>query len=522
MAMAEQQIDYPVGIENFEKIRTEGFLYIDKTEYLHKMVRRPGYYLLCRPRRFGKSLFLTTAEAFFEGKCELFEGLAISRYDYDWEPSPVLHLNLVNADASEPETLKKSFDRQFKRWEEKYQMTDIADNLSDRFGDIIRTAYERSGKRVVILIDEYDKPLVSHIDNEAQKEEFLNILKPIYSNLKGCDRYIRLAILTGVSRFSRLSIFSDINNLDDISMDAEFAAICGITEEEMLRDCQPGIQRLADYNEFSYDEAVARLKNNYDGYHFARHCPDIYNPFSLLSALRKREIGDYWFATGTPTFLLKSILHKGVNLRKYLNAETDQTTLSSIDSYTDDPIPMLFQTGYLTLKGYDRETGDYKLGVPNREVGRGLFRGLMPLCTGLDYTSSHDFILDSARMLRQGNADGFLTGLQTLLAGVSYELTGTKSEIFFENNLYVIFTMLGFDVQTEYHTSDGRIDVLIRTPKYVYIIELKRDSTPEAALAQINSKHYEYPFRADSRAIVKIGVNFSTATRNLTAWLIDR
>ena len=520
--MAEQQIDYPVGIENFEKIRTEGFLYIDKTEYLHKMVRRPGYYLLCRPRRFGKSLFLTTAEAFFEGKCELFEGLAISRYDYDWEPSPVLHLNLVNADASEPETLKKSFDRQFKRWEEKYQMTDIADNLSDRFGDIIRTAYERSGKRVVILVDEYDKPLVSHIDNEAQKEEFLNILKPIYSNLKGCDRYIRLAILTGVSRFSRLSIFSDLNNLDDISMDAEFAAICGITEEEMLRDCQPGIQRLADYNEFSYDEAVARLKNNYDGYHFARHCPDIYNPFSLLSALRKREIGDYWFATGTPTFLLKSILHKGVNLREYMNAETDLTSLSSIDSYTDDPVPMLFQTGYLTLKGYDPETGDYKLGIPNREVGRGLFRGLMPLCTGLDETRSRSFIRDSARMLREGNADGFLTGLQTLLAGVSYELTGTKSEIFFENNLYVIFTMLGFDVQTEYHTSDGRIDVLIRTPKYVYIIEIKRDSSPEAALAQINSKHYEYPFRADNRAIVKIGANFSTATRNLTGWLIER
>ena len=522
MAMAEQQIDYPVGIENFEKIRTEGFLYIDKTEYLHKMVRRPGYYLLCRPRRFGKSLFLTTAEAFFEGKCELFEGLAISRYDYDWEPSPVLHLNLVNADASEPETLKKSFDRQFKRWEEKYQMTDIADNLSDRFGDIIRTAYERSGKRVVILIDEYDKPLVSHIDNEAQKEEFRNILKPIYSNLKGCDRYIRLAILTGVSRFSRLSIFSDINNLDDISMDAEFAAICGITDEEMLRDCQPGIQRLADYNEFSYDEAVARLKNNYDGYHFARHCPDIYNPFSLLSALRKREIGDYWFATGTPTFLLKSILHKGVNLREYMNAETDLTSLSSIDSYTDDPVPMLFQTGYLTLKGYDPETGDYKLGIPNREVGRGLFRGLMPLCTGLNETRSRSFIRNSARMLREGNAEGFLKGLQTLLAGVSYELTGTKSEIFFENNLYVIFTMLGFDVQTEYHTSDGRIDVLIRTPRYVYIIELKRDSTPEAALAQINSKHYEYPFRADARTIVKIGVNFSTATRNLTAWLIEQ
>ena len=366
------------------------------------------------------------------------------------------------------------------------------------------------------------KPLVSHIDKEAQKDEFRNILKPIYSNLKGCDRYIRLAILTGVSRFSRLSIFSDLNNLDDISMDSEFAAICGITEEEMLRDCRPGIQRLADYNEFSYDEAVARLKNNYDGYHFARHCPDIYNPFSLLSALRKREIGDYWFATGTPTFLLKSILHKGVNLEHYLNSrKANITSLSSIESYSSNIVPMMFQTGYLTIKGFDRENGYFKLGIPNREVERGLFRGLMPLLADISGDDAGDFIIDSARMLREGNADGFLTGLQTLFAGVSYELTGTKSEIFFENNLYVIFTMLGFDVQTEYHTSDGRIDVLIRTPKYVYIIELKRDSSPEAALAQINSKHYESPFRADSRAIVKIGVNFSTATRNLTAWLIE-
>ena len=520
--MVEQQVDYPIGIEDFEKIRREGLLYIDKTEFLHSMVRRPGYYLLCRPRRFGKSLFLSTAEAFFRGKRELFEGLAISNYDYDWEPSPVLHLNLVDADPANVTEFKNALDNQFAVWEQEFGVEFISPSLSVRFKNIITAAYQRTGKGVVILVDEYDKPLVSHIDNEAEKDEFRKILKPIYATLKGCDRYIRLAILTGVSRFSRLSIFSDLNNLRDISFSEQYAAICGITEQEMLDNCRAGIQALANKTGVSYDEAVQNLKSNYDGYHFTRNCPDIYNPFSLLSALQESNIYDFWFATGTPTFLLKSILHNGIDLREYLSTETDLTSLSSIDSYTDDPVPMLFQTGYLTLKGYDPETGDYKLGIPNREVGRGLFRGLMPLCTGLDETRSRSFIRDSARMLREGNADGFLTGLQTLLAGVSYELTGTKSEIFFENNLYVIFTMLGFDVQTEYHTSDGRIDVLIRTPKYVYIIEIKRDSSPEAALAQINSKHYEYPFRADNRAIVKIGVNFSTATRNLTGWLIER
>lgn len=520
---------YPIGIENFEKLINSGFLYIDKTEYIHRLANQSGYYLLCRPRRFGKSLFLSTLEAFFEGKRELFEGLAITKYDYDWEPRPVLHLNLVNVDASDPDKLENSLDRQFRKWEEKYGMTNIARNLSDRFGEIIQTAYERTGKQVVILIDEYDKPLVFHIDSEEEKDKFRAILKPIYSNLKGCDRYIKMALLTGVSRFSRLSIFSDLNNLNDISMDDDYAAVCGITEQEMLDNCQYGIQKLADSEEFSYEEAVTELKNNYDGYHFTRQSPDLYNPFSLLKALSSKQIGDYWYATGTPTFLLKHIVNKGIDLRKYINAESDSASLSCIDSDSGDVIPMMFQTGYLTIKSYDKTNRYYRLGIPNREVARGLFSKLMPMYTGRDEGESKSFIRESARMLRDGKAEEFMTGLQTLLAGVSYELTGNKSEIFFENNLYVIFAMLGLDVRTEYHTSDGRIDVLITTPKHVYVIELKRDSTPEAALDQINDKHYEYQFRpidgidgTDARDIVKIGVNFSSVTRNITGWIISR
>ena len=515
---------YPIGIENFEDIIKGGFLYVDKTEYIYRLTQHKGYYLLCRPRRFGKSLLMSTVQAFFEGKRELFEGLAITKYDCDWEPMPVLHLNLAGTSMASSEELKEIIADQFRIWEKLYGVEDVSPNLKVRFKNIIKTAYERTGKQVVILIDEYDCPLVAHLEDEDTKDSYREILKPIYSNLKACDRYIRMALLTGVSRFSRLSNFSDLNNLNDISMDDEFAAVCGITEQEMLNNCQYGIQKLANAEEMSYDEAVAELKANYDGYHFARQCPDIYNPFSLLKALSSKQIGDYWYATGTPTFLLKHIVSKGVDLREYLNSESDNASLSSIDSDTGDIIPMMFQTGYLTIKSYDKKNRYYQLGIPNTEVAKGLFSKLMPMYTGCDESQSKAFIRESARLLRDGKTDAFFTGLQTLLAGVSYELTGKNSEIYFENNLYVIFAMLGFNVQTEYHTSDGRIDVLIRTPRYVYVIELKLDATPETALQQINDKHYEYQFRpidpSDARRIIKVGVNFSTSTRNITGWTI--
>lgn len=520
-----QHRPYPIGIENFEKLITGGFLYVDKTEYVHRLARQAGYYLLCRPRRFGKSLFMSTVQAFFEGKRDLFEGLAITKYDYDWEPVPVLHLNLAGTSMANPEELRDELDNQFKKMEKQYGVSDISSFYKVRFGNIIEAAYLRTGKQVVILIDEYDCPLVSHPEDNQTTDAFREILKPIYSNLKACDRYIRMALLTGVSLFSRLSIFSDLNNLRDISFSDEYAASCGITEQEMLENFQEGIGRLAEKRKINYDEAAAVLKTNYDGYHFTEDCPDIYNPFSLLNALQESRIGDFWFATGTPTFLFKAIVNKGIDLRRYINAESDSSSLASTDSDSGDPVPMLFQTGYLTIKGYDMASDFYQLGIPNKEVAKGLFSKLMPMYTGRDEGQSKLFIRESARLLNDGQTETFLTGLQSLLAGVSYELTGNNPEIYFENNLYVIFAMLGFDVQTEYHTSYGRIDVLIRNPRYIYVIELKRDSTPEAALAQINDKHYEYPFRPilplEDRTIVKVGVNFSSTSRNITDWLIQ-
>ena len=470
---------YPIGIEDFGEIKTGGYLYIDKTEYLHRLLSGSKYYLLCRPRRFGKSLFLSMTQAFFEGKHDLFEGLAITRYDYDWQPHPVLHLNLVGTDTSNPEALKKLLSIQFQEWERMYGLKDTQNELSIRFGSIIRAAFECTGKQVVILVDEYDKPLVSNIDDDRTKDAFRNILKPIYSSLKGYDKYIKMALLTGVSRFSRLSIFSDLNNLNDISMDSEFDAVCGNT--------------------------------------------DMYNPFSLLCALSKKKIQDFWFATGTPTFLLKAIVAKGVNLEEYLNSrEADSSSLTTTDTYSSNIVPLMFQTGYLTITGYDRETQSYHLGIPNREVEKGIFKGLMPMCTGLSSDDADDFIRKSGRLLYNGFPQEFLEHLKALLADIPYSLTCKKTEIYFENNLYVIFKMLGYQVSTEYHTSRGRIDVLVKTPKFIYIMELKRDGSAAEAMRQIENREYAIPFSSDGRQIVKIGINFSSESRTITDWLIER
>lgn len=520
MIMDSQYKPYPIGIENFEKLRNKGCVYVDKTDYINLMIQQGGYYLLCRPRRFGKSLFLSTIEAFFEGKRELFEGLAITKYDYDWEPSPVLHLNLVNVNASDPAKFEEGLGVQFEEWESKYGVTKVPKDSASRFKKIIQTAYERTGKQVVILVDEYDKPLVSYIDDEEMKEKFRNILKPIYSNLKGCDKYIRMGLLTGVSRCSRLSIFSDINNLHDISFSEQYAAICGITEEEMLANFQYGIQQLAETNNLTYDEAVASLKANYDGYHFTEHCPDIYNPFSLLSALQESKVDNYWFATGTPTFLLKAAISEDEALIDFLSTEAPQGTLSQIDAYSDDPVPLMFQTGYLTIKGYDPDLETYMLGVPNREVEHGIFNGLLPLCSHMSARKSANFINKFVSLLRSGRPEDFLEQLQSFLADIPYDLTAKKPEIYFENNLYIIFKMLGFSVQTEYRTSRGRIDILITTPKYIYVIELKLDGSAEDALRQIDEKGYATPFTADSRQLYRIGINLSSSTHTLTDWLI--
>lgn len=513
---------FPVGIETFSEIREKGYIYVDKTEYIHNLISTGKYYFLSRPRRFGKSLLLSTIRAFFEGRRDLFEGLAISRYEHSWDPHPIFHLNFVNADAASSCGLMSVINQQLSYWEEKYGVSPRGELPAQRLYAVIKRAVETTGHQAVILIDEYDKALVNTLDNSEIHNELRDLLKPIYGTLKAADRYIRLAVITGVSRFSRLSIFSDVNNLNDISLDREFGAICGITEQEMLRYCSKGIYDIAEGQGLTFDETVAKLKANYDGYHFCDRCPDLYNPFSLMSAFRKREFGSYWFATGTPTFLIESLRASDAYLPELFNSEVDETQLSDIDSYGSSAVALLFQTGYLTIKGYDAEYGSYMLGLPNREVANGFFKNLLPAFMNDSSADSIAAIRKLCRAVNMGDPETFISILQSFLADIPYDLSKSKPEIYFENNIYIIFKLMGMAVETEYRTSAGRIDLLVKTKGYIYVIELKLNGTAEEAIAQIESKGYTQPFTADGCTVYKIGISFSSKTRNIDRWIITK
>ena len=511
---------FPVGIETFPEIVSGNYVYVDKTQYIHRLVSGGKYYFLCRPRRFGKSLLLSTLEAFFEGRRDLFEGLAITKYDHSWEKHPVFRLNLVNFDTTSVDGLHSTLEHQISGWERIYGKDVEGLDFPQRFYGVIERAVQQTGKKAVVLIDEYDKALVSTLDNEELNNKFRAMLKPLYATLKAADKYIRFAILTGVSRFSRLSIFSDINNLTDISQDERYNTICGITEEEMLRDCREGIAALCRKNEISFDEAIKTLKRDYDGYHFTKNCPDIYNPFSLFSAFEKEESGSYWFATGTPTFLVQELRNSDIYLPDFLNSEADETELSDIDSYSRSLIPLLFQTGYLTIKGYDKEYDVYSLGLPNREVAHGFFKNLLPIFVDDGKGGELGAVRNFCRAVNTGRVEDFMKGLHSFLADIPYDLSKNKPEVYFENNIYIIFKLMGFTVETEYRTSSGRIDLLVKTKGFIYVIELKLNGTAEEALAQIDEKGYATPFANDSRKLYKIGVSFSKETRNIDRWLV--
>lgn len=513
---------YPVGIETFSEIRDKNYVYIDKTELIHKLVTSGKYYFLSRPRRFGKSLLLSTIRAFFEGRRDLFEGLAITRHEHIWDRHPVFHLNLVNASLSSEESLKAIISQQIEYWEKEFGVATNATELPQRFYAVIRSAAEQTGKKCVVLIDEYDKPLVSTLDNSKLHDTFKAILKPIYGTLKAADQYIRFGMITGVSRFSRLSIFSDVNNLNDISLDNAYSAICGITVQELLRDCREGIEKLAANIKSSFEDTVGLLKRNYDGYHFTTKCPDLYNPFSLFCAFEKEEIDNYWFATGTPTFLMERLRSSDTYLPDLFHAEADTTQLADIDSYSFSTIALLFQTGYLTIKGYDSEYRSYLLGLPNREVSHGFFKDLLPVYMDDRNAVSLNAVRGFCRSVNSGDPEEFLTRLQAFLADIPYDLSKNKPEVYFENNIYIIFKLMGFTVETEYRTSAGRIDLLVKTKNYIYIIELKLNGSAESALAQIEEKGYSLPFAADPRTLYKIGISFSPKTRNIDRWLISR
>ncbi|MCD8092374.1 MAG: ATP-binding protein [Bacteroides sp.] len=511
---------YPIGIQNFESLRQDGYFYIDKTALIYKMVKTGRYYFLSRPRRFGKSLLISTLEAYFQGKKELFEGLAIEKLEKDWVKYPILHLDLNIEKYDKPESLDQILDKSLTAWEKLYGAEPSERSFSLRFAGIIQRAFEQTGQRVAILVDEYDKPMLQAIGDEALQKSFRDTLKPFYGALKTMDGCIKFAILTGVTKFGKVSVFSDLNNLDDISMWNEYIDICGINDKELHENLEPELHEFADAQGMTYDNFCDKLKEYYDGYHFTHNSIGIYNPFSLLNAFKRKEFGSYWFETGTPTYLVKLLKKHHYDLERMAHEETDAQVLNSIDSESTNPIPVIYQSGYLTIKGYDEEFGIYSLGFPNREVEEGFVRFLLPFYANTNKVEAPFEIQKFVREVREGDYDAFFRRLQSFFADTPYELV-RDLEVHFQNVLFIVFKLVGFYVKAEYHTSQGRIDLLLQTDKYIYVMEFKLNGTAEEALQQINDKQYALPFQTDARKLFKIGINFSTATRNTEKWIVE-
>lgn len=509
---------YPIGIQNFEKLRQDGYLYIDKTGLVYSLVQTSNCYFLSRPRRFGKSLLLSILEAYFLGKKELFKGLAIEKLEQEWTVYPVLHLDLNIEKYDSIDNLTDILNVNLKLWEQTYGSDDAETSVSLRFAGIIRRAYKQTGRRVVVLVDEYDKPLLQSIGNKALQEEFRNTLKPFYGVLKSLDGCIRFALLTGVTKFGKVSVFSDLNNLDDISMNNQYATLCGITEKEIHTNIEEGIRSLASAQNLSYEETCVKLKEMYDGYHFTSDSEGVYNPFSLFNALKNKSFGNYWFETGTPTYLVELLKRNRYNLKDMTETVSSADVLNSI--YGDDePIPVIYQSGYLTIKGYNPRFKTYRLGFPNKEVEEGFMNFLIPYYTPIKKEKTAFSIENFVEEIERGDIDSFFRRLQSFFADTPYELVRDR-ELHYQNVLFIVFKLIGLYVKAEYHTSQGRIDLALQTDKYIYVMEFKLEGSAEEALRQIEEKQYALPFVTDKRQVFQIGINFSSQTRNIEKWLV--
>lgn len=512
---------YPIGIQNFEKIREDGYFYVDKTAWIYQLVKTGSYYFLSRPRRFGKSLLISTLEAYFQGKKELFEGLAMEKLEKDWIKYPILHIDLNTQKYDTPESLEDKLNGVLYEWECLYGTSPAEKSLAMRFEGIIERACRKEGQRVVILVDEYDKPMLQAIGNEELQKSFRETLKSFYGALKSKDGYIKFGMLTGVTKFGKVSVFSDLNNLDDISMRKEYIEVCGISEQELHDNLEQELHEFANAQNITYEEICHKLKMYYDGYHFTYNTVGIYNPFSLLNAFKYKEFSSYWFETGTPTYLVTLLRLHHYDLEQMAHEETTADVLNSIDSASTNPIPVIYQSGYLTIKGYDNRFGTYRLGFPNREVEEGFIRFLLPFyANNIDRVKTNFEIQKFVREIEAGDYDSFFRRLKSFFADTPYELA-RDLELHYQNVLFIIFKLVGFYVKAEYHTSEGRIDLVLQTDEFIYIMEFKLNGTAEEALQQINDKHYTQPFETDKRKLFKIGVNFSAKSRNIEKWIVE-
>ncbi|WP_455630589.1 ATP-binding protein [Parabacteroides sp.] len=510
----------PIGVQSFEDLRKENYLYVDKTALVYQLVTMGKPYFLSRPRRFGKSLLISTLEAYFEGKKELFEGLAIEGLEKDWISYPVLHLDLNAEKYDSPERLFAILNNYLCNWEKLYGSEESETTLSLRFLGVIRRAYERTGRGVVVLVDEYDKPLLQTLTNEPLLDDYRKTLKSFYGVLKTADRYLKFVFLTGVTKFSQVSVFSDLNQLNDISLDYDYATLCGITHDELLHTFAPELKKIAEVQGCMEEEVVARMTRQYDGYHFHPSREGVFNPFSTLSCLQKKEFGSYWFQTGTPTFLVKLLQDSEYDLRTLIDGvEAEASSFAEYRASGNNPIPLIYQSGYLTIKGYDKEFGLYSLGFPNDEVRYGFLNFILPFYSSITDDEKGFYIGKFIRELRSGDADAFFTRLKAFFADFPYELNA-KTERHYQVVFYLVFKLMGQFCEAEVKSAKGRADAVVKTSDYIYVFEFKLDGSVEDALRQIDEKGYLLPYEADGRRLVKIGVSFSKEERNLDAWEI--
>ena len=525
----------PIGGQSFEVLRKGKYVYVDKTPFVYQLVSQSRVYFLSRPRRFGKSLFLSTLEAYFLGKKELFKGLYLEKAEEElalqeereaWLEYPVFYLDLCDGNYTILESLSVNLNDHLSKWETIYGIDPSENDFSTRFRGVIQRAFAKTGRQVVILIDEYDKPLLDSIDNPEINNYNREILKAFYSVIKSSDQYLRFAFLTGVTKFSKVSVFSGLNNLNDISMDTAFAAICGITEKELETNFAPEIAALANELALSSEETKKTLKKRYDGYHFARKGENVYNPFSLLNVFSKLQLNNYWYATGTPTFLVKFLKEAHYELFK-LDGDV-MLTADGMDHYTADSrnaLPILYQAGYLTIKEYVAEGDIYRLGFPNDEVRYAFLNNLLPAYTSLDVADTGLTIWEFLKAIKAGDVEGVMTRIQSLLASIPYISAAPEEAIkLYERDyqavIYIIFTLLGQFVQTEVRNATGRADCIVHTHEAIFIFEFKLWSigTPEEALAQIRTKGYALPYKASGKRIVLIGASFDEQKRTIGAW----
>ena len=519
---------YPIGIQDFATLRTEGFVYVDKTDLVYALAERHICFL-CRPRRFGKSLLVSTLKYYFEGRRDLFEGLKIADLEKEWIEHPVFHLAFSSGNYSDPATVGRIIEERLKGWELRYGRNPDSDLLSRRFAYVLHQAHQQTGRKAVVLIDEYDKPILDVLDTpfenvvqggQVRVEEYnRSVLRDFYSVFKDADPDLRFVLLTGVTKFSQVSVFSGFNQPKDITMMADFDALCGITEEEIDAYFFEGLRRMAESYRLTDEAMRARLKRKYDGYHFSKALRDIYNPFSLLNALDESDLKDFWMATGTPSYLVRLIGSHPIRIEEELGKNFDLTYFADYKGDIERPIPMLYQSGYLTIRSYDMDTETYRLDFPNEEVRKG-FVGLL---------AEHYFRTDSVgawirdlhRMLNEGRVDDMMSSFTAFLAGIDYVADRQRPdfESHFQYTFFLIMRMLtNYTVLLEKHSSRGRADVVVETPAYVYIMEFKLDGSADAALAQIETAGYAEPYAADPRRIIRLGINISSATRTVAEW----